>query len=273
MQIRLNEKNTEVEPGTGLFDLIRQHKPDADVIIWNGFPVSQDRPLSAGDRVVLIKRGEVPSQDELEALLVARHTPGIHARLKASCVGIAGLGGLGSVVAASLARVGIGKLILVDFDVVEPSNLNRQQYFVDQIGQYKADATQANLARTNPFVEVVAHRVQVKPDNVVELFGETDVIVEAFDLAERKVMLAESVLTQMPGKPLVVGSGLAGYGRNNWIQTRQEGNLYICGDEVSEARPGRGLMAPRVGIAANHQANQVLEILLGEPEDELSDRK
>ncbi len=273
MQIRLNEKSTEVESGISLFELVRQHKPDADVIIWNGYPVSQDRPLSPGDRVVLIKRGEAPSRDELEALLVARHTPGIQARLKASCVGVAGLGGLGSVVAVSLARVGIGKLILADFDVVEPSNLNRQQYFIDQIGQYKADATRANLARINPFVGVVAHRVRVTPDNVVELFGEADVIVEAFDRAERKVMLAESVLTQMPGKPLILGSGVAGYGRSNWIQTRQEGDLYICGDEVSEARPGRGLIAPRVGIAANHQANQVLEILLGELQDELSERE
>lgn len=267
MQIYLNERTMEVEPGLTLFALADRHKPDADVLIWNGFPVAEDRPLSVGDRVVLIERGEPPNRDDLEALMVARHTPGIHARLKASCVGVAGLGGLGSVVAVSLARVGIGKLILVDFDVVEPSNLNRQQYFIDQIGQYKTDAMRENLARINPFVEVVARRIEITPDNVVELFGEADVVVEAFDLAERKVMLVEAVLTQMPDKPLIVGSGLAGYGRNNWIKTRREGNLYICGDEVSEAQPGRGLMAPRVGIAANHQANQALEILLGQPED------
>ena len=267
MQIYLNERTMEIEPGLTLFGLVGQYKPDADVVIWNGFPVAEDRPLSVGDRVVLIKRGEVPSRGDLEVLMVARHTPGVHARLKASCVGVAGLGGLGSVVAISLARVGIGKLILVDFDVVEPSNLNRQQYFVDQIGQYKADAMRENLARINPFVEVVAHRVEITSDNVVELFGEADLVVEAFDLAERKVMLVEAVLTRMPGKSLIVGSGMAGYGRNNWIKTRREGNLYICGDEVSEARPGWGLMAPRVGIAANHQANQVLEILLGQPED------
>jgi sulfur carrier protein ThiS adenylyltransferase len=137
---------------------------------------------------------------------------------------------------------------------------------VDQIGEFKVDALKTNIRRANPFVRVQAHRVELNPENIPEIFADADVIVEAFDKAEMKVMIIETVLTQMPGRPLVVGSGMAGYGRNNAIRTEREGDLYICGDGVSEARPGRGLMAPRVGIAANHQANQVLEILLGPSE-------
>jgi sulfur carrier protein ThiS adenylyltransferase len=266
MEITVNERPVAVEAGETLYQVAARLKPEADLIIWNGFPAGEDRPLKEGDAVVLIRRGERPSVDQLEALMMARHTPGIHQRLKRACVGIAGCGGLGSTAALSLGRVGIGRLILADFDMVEPSNLNRQQYFVEQIGEYKVDALKANLARANPFVHVETHCVELTPANIPVIFADADVIVEAFDKAEMKVMIIETVLTEMPGRPLVVGSGMAGYGGNNAIRTEREGQLYICGDGVSEARPGRGLMAPRVGIAANHQANQVLEILLGERE-------
>lgn len=266
MKITVNERPVTVQAGETLRDVAGRFNPEADLIIWNGYPAEDDRTLQEGDEVVLIRRGEQPSREELEALMMARHTPGVHQRLKQACVGIAGCGGLGSTVAFSLARVGIGRLILADHDVVEPSNLNRQQFFVDQIGEYKVDALKANLVRANPFVEVETHRVELTPANIPAIYAAADVIVEAFDKAERKVMIIETVLADMPGRPLVVGSGMAGYGRSNAIRTEQEGLLSICGDGVSEARPGRGLLAPRVGIAANHQANQVMVILLGEPE-------
>lgn len=266
IEIILNERTVEICPDETLFQVAARFKPEADLVVWNGFPMGADCRLSEGDRVTLIRRGERPSLEELEALMVARHTPGIHEKLKQSCVGIAGCGGLGSNVALSLARVGIGRLILVDFDVVVPSNLNRQQYFVEQVGQYKVEALKETLAKANPFIRVETHRVELNPANIPSILKDADVIVEAFDKAEMKVMIIETVMTRMPGRPLVVGSGMAGYGDNNAIQTLREGSLYICGDGVSEARPGRGLMAPRVGIAANHQANQVLEILLGEGE-------
>jgi sulfur carrier protein ThiS adenylyltransferase len=118
----------------------------------------------------------------------------------------------------------------------------------------------------NPFVEVVTHRLKLTAENIPSIFAHADIIVEAFDSAEAKVMIIETVLTQFPGRPLVVGSGMAGYGRSNAIHTRREGNLIICGDEVTAAEPGRGLMAPRVAIAANHQANAVIELLLGQEE-------
>jgi sulfur carrier protein ThiS adenylyltransferase len=265
--ITVNERPVRIEPGETLDGVRRRFKPSADVVILNGFPIEGDYPLVDGDRVTLIARGEQPRRDELEALLVARHTPGVHEPLKRACVGIAGCGGLGSHVALSLARVGVGHLILVDPDVVEPSNLNRQHYFVDQIGAYKVDALQETLLRANPFVRVETHRLRLTRENIPFVFAAADVIVEAFDTAEAKVMIIEAVLGQLPGRPLVVGSGMAGYGRSNAIHTRREGDLIICGDEVTEARPGRGLMAPRVGIAANHQANAVVEILVGQQEE------
>ena len=171
------------------------------------------------------------------------------------------MGGLGSAVAVALARMGIGKLILADFDVVEPSNLNRQQYFIDQLGQTKAAALEANLKRINPYVSYESHCVKVSPKNIHELFGGVDVMVEAFDRADQKAMLMQHFKTA----PLVAASGLAGYGSGETIRVRKMGKqIYIVGDCETGAAPGCGLMAPRVGIAAHMQANTVLRILLGE---------
>ncbi len=265
LQISLNEKKIGIDDGLTLAMLAQRHKPGADVVILNGFPAPHDTELHEGDAVFLIKRGEQPDAEELEYLLASRHTPGVHARLKGAVVGIAGVGGLGSAVAVALARVGIGRLVVADFDVVEPSNLNRQQYFVDQIGQYKVDALVDNLRRINPYVAVEVHRVVLGPDNLPGIFAPCAIVVEAFDRADMKAMLVDTVLERMPGITVVAASGMAGYGANNAIVTRKLSNrFYLVGDGVSEARPGNGLMAPRVGIAASHQANQVVRIILGE---------
>ncbi len=265
MQIEINERPTEIASGTTLQQLRGAVKPEADLCIRNGFPESEDVPLAASDRVVFIRRGEIPAAGELEALMAARHTPGVHGRIKAATVGIAGCGGLGSAVAVALARLGVGRLILADFDVVEPSNLNRQQYFIDQIGLPKALALRDNLARINPYIQVTAHCARLTAENIPPYFSSVEVLVEAFDGADQKAMLAQTFLTQVPGKPLVMGSGMAGFGPSNSIVTRRAAaNLYLVGDGETEARPGEGLMAPRVGIAAHHQANAVLRLLLGE---------
>lgn len=265
MRVRLNERDIDVADGTFVFALRDARKRDADVVIVNGAPCASDRALVDGDTVALIRRGEVPSPDELEALMAARHTPGVHARLKCATVGVAGLGGLGASVAWALARVGVGRLVLADFDVVEPSNLNRQQYFVDQIGQYKTDATLANLARVNPYVVATTHTVRLAPSNVPVIFRDVDVLVEAFDTADGKAMLAETFCRAFPGRPIVMASGVAGHFTANTIETRRMGaGMFVAGDLVNAAAPGTGLMAPRVGVAAHHQATAVLRILLGE---------
>ncbi len=270
MIVQLHERPCEVVPGTTLFQLRDAVKPGADVVVLNGGLATADRILEAGDSVHFIRRGEVPSAESMETLLVARHTPGVHERVRRGVVGIAGLGGLGSTVAVALARTGVGKLVLADFDVVEPSNLNRQQYTVAQIGMYKAEALRELLRQINPYVEVVASVVRLDESNVPGIFGGVNVMVEAFDTAAAKAMLLKTFRKHRPDVPLVTASGLAGYGPANRIRTRRVvSNLYLVGDEATAARPGMGLMAPRVGIAASHQANAVLRLLLGlDPVDE-----
>ena len=264
MEILVNERLTDVPDGAVIGDVIARVKPDADVVIVNGFPAGSDAVLAHGDTVALIRRGEVPRFEELEALLVARHTPRVHQCVRSATVGIAGVGGLGSAVAVALARTGVGRLVIADHDVVEPSNLNRQQYFVDQIGMAKVDALSANLARINPYVDIVAHAARIEPANVARFFSGVDVMVEAFDTPGAKAMLAETFRTLCRGVPLVTASGLAGFGPAGAIGVRRAASdLYVVGDERTAAARGSGLMAPRVGVAAHHQASVVLRLLLG----------
>jgi len=157
--------------------------------------------------------------------------------------------------------MGIGKLIIADYDVVVPSNLNRQQYFIEQIGMYKTNALKENLNKINPYVDIEVHNKKVRKDNIEKLFSECSIIVEAFDSAESKQMLIDYVLNNMD-KKIISGWGMAGFGPSNDIKTKKVGKLYICGDGESSAGPGIGLMAPRVGICANHQANQVVRIII-----------
>ena len=182
--------------------------------------------------------------------------------LKDKTIGIAGCGGLGSNCAIALARIGIGKLIIADFDVIVQSNLNRQYFFTDQLGMNKVDALEMNIARVNPQVIVEKHCIKLSPENISGVFADCDVIVEAFDLAEMKQMIIETVLTVMPEKYIVSGSGMAGWGDNNTIKTINYGKLFICGDLTTEISLNTPPLAPRVGIVANMQANQVVEILL-----------
>ena len=154
IHIKVNEKAVAVSLETTLFQIRNQSKADADLIIYNGFPFTTDQPIQSGDEIILIKKGERPSPEEIECFMMSRHTPGVHEKIRTSTVGIAGVGGLGSSVAIALARVGVGTLILADFDVVEPSNLNRQQYLIHQIGMPKVDALRDNLFRINPCITV-----------------------------------------------------------------------------------------------------------------------
>ncbi len=265
IRIKINERETSIPSDTTLSSLKNQFNPDADVVIYNGFPATFDPSIKEGDEIVFIKKGEIPSPKEFECLMMARHTPGVHQKIKNAVVGIAGLGGLGSAVAIALARIGVGKLILVDFDVVEPSNLNRQQYFVHQIGTSKVEALRENLSKINPCVQVETHNEKLDRKNVERIFKEAEVVVEAFDRADEKAMLINTVSEKMPEKYIVAASGVAGYGENNEIKTvRFSSKIFIVGDHKTAAQPGVGLMAPRVGIVAHHQANTVLRILLGE---------
>ena len=182
--------------------------------------------------------------------------------LKTKTVGIAGWGGLGSNCAISLARVGIGKLVIADFDIVTKANLNRQYYFTNQIGQIKSFALKDNINAVNPDCKVINHKIKLDSKNIPEIYKDCNVIVEAFDLAEMKKMILETVLAFMPDKYLVSGLGMAGWGESNTIKTTNYDKLTICGDFMSEVSDDNPPLAPRVCIVSNMQANRVLEIFL-----------
>lgn len=190
--------------------------------------------------------------------------------LKSKTVGIAGCGGLGSNCAVALARVGVGKLIIADFDIIEESNLNRQYYFYDQIGLEKAESLKQNINRINPGTTVVAHNEFLDIQKCVTIFNDCDVIVEAFDKTESKEMIMKAISINFPEKILVMGIGMAGWGANNLFHDKQFGNIIICGDGINEIRPDNPPLAPRVGIVANMQANAVLEILLGKNKNQIN---
>ena len=178
-------------------------------------------------------------------------------------VGIAGAGGLGSNCAIALARTGIGNLVLCDHDTVDISNLNRQYYFISQVGMAKTEALRNNIALIDPEVIVVSHNIMLTRSNIPGIFSGCDVIVEAFDGKEMKEMLIETVQRNMPGIPLVVGSGLAGWGRSEALRYRKiDETLYVCGDESTEVSDENPPLAPRVAMVAGMQANTVIDILM-----------
>jgi len=261
--ILVNEQEFPFENQLKIGELAATHKPGADIFILNGFPVPTHTPVKDGDSCTLIQKGVIPTPDEMDALLSARHTPGIQKTIRKSTIAILGLGGLGSAVAGAMAKIGIGNILLSDYDVVEPSNLNRQHYFVDQIGLLKTRALQQNLLRMNPSVSLELIEEHLTESRLPLLFAEVDVLIECFDDPVMKAATLRSVLTEMKMVSYVGSSGMAGFGNNNTILTRMlRPGIYIVGDETSEAKPGMGLMAPRVGIAAHHMANQSLRILL-----------
>ncbi len=206
----------------------------------------------------------IPSKEEMQRALEARHGKDLQQKFTNSTVAICGLGGLGSNIAVSLARAGIGKLILVDFDKVDISNLHRQQYKADQIGRFKTEALAENLREIAPYIQVETHAVAVTEENFEALLSEADLICEAFDRAEAKAMLVNGVLEKLHTKYLIAASGMAGLGSANSIQTRRITNrFYLCGDGISDVADDIGLVAPRVMLCAAHQAHMVLRILSG----------
>ena len=191
-----------------------------------------------------------------------RNVPGVRDILLKKTVAIAGCGGLGSNAAVALVRAGIGALIIADIDLVELSNLNRQYFFMDDVGKRKTDALAVYLRAINPGLNLVTHFIELTPKNVPKLFKEADLLIEAFDRAERKAWLIEAWCTHFPDRPVICASGLAGYGNTAALRVKRSGNIVICGDEESDM--SMGLTSSRVAIAANMEANVAIEILVNE---------
>ena len=204
----------------------------------------------------------IPTKEEWNNALEERHGKELHRAFSSAMVAVCGLGGLGSNIAIALARAGIGKLILIDFDRVDITNLHRQQYKADQIGMYKTVALAENLKEIAPYISLEIHTERITEDNVLTLLKDADIICEAFDDAECKAMLTEIVLTEMRDKYLVAASGMAGLYDANRIKTRKVASrFYLCGDEESDVADGLGLVSSRVMVCAAHQAHTVLRIL------------
>ena len=209
----------------------------------------------------------VPSREVMREALNIRHGEDLQNKISAARVAVCGLGGLGSNIAIALARAGVGHLHLIDFDRVDLTNLNRQQYAVGQLGQYKTDALRETLSLVSPYCDVTCDTIQVTEENLPDLLKTEDYICEAFDRAEAKAMLVSGVLEHFPEKYLVAGSGLAGLGSTNTIQTRRVSQrFYLCGDGTSDSSVGLGLVASRVLVCAAHEANMILRLIAGERE-------
>ena len=209
----------------------------------------------------------VPTKEEWNEALIGRYGKALHGKFSAAAVAVCGLGGLGSNIAIALARAGIGRLVLIDFDRVDISNLHRQQYKANQIGRCKTEALAENLAEIAPYTEVKTITARITEENLAAFLKDADIVCEAFDRAEAKAMLVNGVLEQLPGCYLVAASGMAGLGTPNAIRTRRvTKRFYLCGDEVSDAADPLGLTAPRVMLCTAHQAHTVLRILAGEDE-------
>ncbi|MDO5775644.1 MAG: sulfur carrier protein ThiS adenylyltransferase ThiF [Eubacteriales bacterium] len=203
------------------------------------------------------------SKQELDRAFDARFPKEMQEKLRSAKVAVAGLGGLGSNIAVTLARSGVGKLLLVDFDVVDVTNLNRQMYLIPHLGKPKAEALPELLYQINPYIDYESVCVRVTPENVKDLFAEYPIVCEAFDRPDQKAMLVRELLTQCPGTTVVSGNGMAGYADTNEIKTCQMmQRLYVCGDRKTDVGNGLGLIAPRVAACAAHEANKVLQLIM-----------
>ena len=211
--------------------------------------------------------GNIPGEEEMRQVLRIRHGDKIQDKFDAASVAVCGLGGLGSNVAVSLARAGVGRLILIDFDKVDVSNLHRQQYKAAQVGMHKTEALAANLQEIAPYIAVETYTERISEDNFYSLLKEADVICEAFDNAQAKAMLVNGVMERMPEKYLVAASGMAGFGSANAFRTRRvTERFYLCGDGVSDVADDIGLISSRVMLCAAHEAHVILRILAGKYE-------
>ena len=199
------------------------------------------------------------TEKELFEALASRHTIEGQKKISRASVAICGLGGLGSNVAIHLARCGVGRLHLLDFDRVDLPNINR----LDQIGTPKTEALRDELRDFAPYINIVTDQVKLTPENITELLKDDEYIVEAFDKADQKAMLCNVVLEELPEAVLIAGSGMAGYGKSNEIQTRRvSSRFYICGDGETGLEQAGTLFSPRVAICAAHQANLVIQLIM-----------
>ncbi len=210
----------------------------------------------------------IPGKEDMQRALEERIGAELAAKFRSASVSICGLGGLGSNIAIALARAGVGRLHLIDFDRVDLSNMNRQQYSVSQLGMYKTEALPQTLHSIAPYCTITTDCVRITEDNLFTLLQNDSIICEAFDDPACKAMLVNGVMEQLPHAFLVAASGMAGIESANTVITRRiTPHFYLCGDGISDAGDNIGLVASRVMVCAAHQAHMVLRIIAGELEN------
>ncbi|WXR60581.1 sulfur carrier protein ThiS adenylyltransferase ThiF [Peptostreptococcaceae bacterium AGR-M142] len=261
IKIKINEIDEIVDENTEISEVLEKFKEDVDVVILNGHIIKENKVLKENDNLILIKKDKNYTKEELKTFLYARNTDEVNKKFKNSKVAIAGLGGIGSNVALSLARVGVTNMLLLDFDIVEPSNINRQVYSIVDIGSKKTKALKRHIESINPYIKLNIIDKKLEKEDVNEIFKDYEIIVEAFDDPKYKSILVEELL--LSKKKVVACSGMAGYFDSNLIKTKKiNENLYICGDFVNEAKEFSGLMSPRVMITAGHMSNIVCDLII-----------
>ena len=260
MHVLINKEKVILEEGTKCKDIVNCD----EIAIVAGYQLGEEETIKSGDDILIIKKGKMPSKDDLRQMLVARHSEGVADKLAGAKVAICGVGGLGSNIAVMLARSGIGELLIIDYDIVEPTNLNRQAYFISDLGKAKVDATAEQISKINPYCNVLKRQIKLDENNALDELKGYKIVIEAFDRAESKANVISALLTN--GECTVIASsGMAGYYTSNSIKTvRKSARLYVCGDGENESRRGNGLMSARVAICAGHQANMAIRLILGE---------
>lgn len=254
-----------VECGCCTVGELRSSRSDDAIALVNGRHVEDDHRLKDGDSVFFLEGGSEFVSKASGILLSERYTDAVYGKLSSARIGIAGLGGVGSHVAASLVRAGIGHLTIADFDRVDQTNLNRQNYYAEDIGRPKSEATRDRLLSICPDTDIDAVGVRIDEGNCRSLFSGCDVVCEAFDDPVSKSMLVESLLSMDDGPTVVSCSGMSGFRSSNPIVTsRRMERLYVCGDGVSDASVGEGLVSSRVMVCAGHVANMAIRIVLGQ---------
>ena len=264
MIVYLNGRPVEANEGVSLGDFLKENIQSYQIVIHNTvINPSYSLILRDGDRIYAFNKGEMPDSLTLKDLMFARQPEHYTEKLQNAVVGIAGLGGLGSLVGENLVRAGVGKLVVADFDIVEPANLNRQRYFIHQIGKPKVEAFMENMGKISPFSRVEGHNLRVARDNI-DIFKDCSVIVECLDNPEAKAMLVSAVRDRFPQKVIVAASGVAGFHSEKTLTVRRiSDKIYVVGDGRSEVKEGIGLVATRVAIAASIQSHLVVRIILG----------
>lgn len=262
--IILNGKNIEIPFNSTIEYVYNTLNIQCDLYIVNSKVVNKDYILQKFDNLTLINKEKV-DKNFLEYQLIARQGYDIYNKLKKANVAIAGIGGLGSHVATSLARIGVGNITIIDFDIVEPSNLNRQYYFIDQLGLKKTDALASTLKNINPYININKVNEKITIDNIKRILKGFDVIIEAFDNTESKLLIAENISDYFNNSFVILASGVAGYFDTSIIKKKTLGkNAIVIGDFENEADFHMGLMSPRVSVVANIQANEAVRYLLKE---------